>query len=160
MPPDTRNADLVPTFRIRDAVPEDLAALRDVFRRASLSNESDRAKLLAHPEVLELSDAAATEGRVRVAMVDGVILGFATWLSTAGAVELEDLFVDPDQMRRGIGRTLVQDIAAIAANHGAGRVEVTANQDARAFYAKVGFVADDYVQTTFGPAIRMHLDLP
>jgi len=157
---DARNADLIMTFRIRDAVPEDLAVLREVFRRSSLSNESDRAKLLAHPEVLELSGAAATEGRVRVAVVDGVILGFATWLPTVGAVELEDLFVDPDRMRRGIGRSLVQDIATIAANHGADRVEVTASQkNARAFYAKVGFVADDYVQTTFGPAIRMHLDL-
>jgi GNAT superfamily N-acetyltransferase len=159
MPADARDADLMTTFRIRDAVPEDVAGLRDVFRRSSLSNESDRAKLLAHPEVLEFSDAAATEGRIRVVVVDGVILGFATWLPTPGAVELEDLFVDPDRMRRGIGKTLVQDIATIAANHGAARVEVTANQNARAFYAKVGFVADDYVQTTFGPAIRMHLDL-
>jgi GNAT superfamily N-acetyltransferase len=136
-----------------------MTVLRDVFRRSSLSNSGDRAKLLAHPEVMELPDAAVTDGRVRAAVSAGAIIGFATWLATPQAVELEDLFVDPDRMRLGAGRALVQDIAAITRERGAHRVEVTANQHARAFYAKVGFVADGYVQTTFGPAVRMHLDL-
>jgi GNAT superfamily N-acetyltransferase len=147
------------TFQIRAAVPGDIGALRDVFRRSSLSNEGDRAKLLAHPEFLKLSDVPVTEGRVLTAISDDIIVGFAAWATTPGAVELEDLFVDPDQMRRGVGRALVRDVVAIASSRGANRVEVTANQDARAFYAKVGFVADDYVHTTFGPAIRMHLHL-
>jgi GNAT superfamily N-acetyltransferase len=152
----------VTTFRIRDAVSGDMAALGDVFRRSSLSNDGDRPKLLAHPEVLVFSDLAVTAGRVRVAVGDEAIAGFATWALTPGnpgAVELEDLFVDPDQMRRGVGRALVRDIVAIASSRGATRVEVTANQHARAFYAKAGFVAHDYVQTTFGPAVRMHLDV-
>jgi GNAT superfamily N-acetyltransferase len=150
----------VTTFRIRDAVPGDMPVLRDLFRRSSLSNDGDRAKLLAHPEVLELSDGAVTEGRVRAAVSDGVIVGFATWLPTPDSLELEDLFVDPDWMRRGAGRALVFDVVTIAADRGARRVEVTASQHARTFYARVGFVVDDYVQTTFGPAIRMHLDVP
>jgi len=149
----------VTTLLIRDAGPADLPVLRDVFRRSSLSNEGDRAKLLAHPDILELSDVAVTEGRVLAAVSDGVIVGFATWLPTAGAVELDDLFVDPDRMRLGIGRALVQEVADRAGSRGAHRIEVTANPHARAFYAKVGFVADGYVQTTFGPAIRMHFDL-
>jgi GNAT superfamily N-acetyltransferase len=149
----------VTTFRIREAVPGDITALRDVFRRSSLSNESDRAKLLAHPEFLELSDVPVTEGRVRAALSDGAVVGFAAWVPTPGAVELEDLFVDPDQMQRGVGRALVLDVVAIASSQGANRVEVTANPDARVFYAKVGFVADGYVHTTFGPGVRMHLDV-
>lgn len=146
-------------FRIRDAVPSDIAALRDVFRRSSLSNDGDRAKLLAHPEVLELSDVPVTEGRVRAAVSDDAVVGFAIWALTPGALELEDLFVDPDRMQRGVGRALVRDVVAIASSRGANQIEVTANQHARAFYSKLGFVADEYVQTTFGPAIRMHLDV-
>jgi len=149
----------VTTFRIRDAVPGDMPVLRDVFRRSSLSNSEDRPKLLAHPEVLELPEVAVAEGRVRAAVSADVIVGFATWLEMPNAIELEDLFVDPDQMRLGAGRALVHDIAAITRERGAHRIEVTANQHARAFYTKVGFVADDYVQTTFGPAVRMHLDV-
>ena len=57
-------------FRLRRAAMEDVPALRDVFRRSSLSNEGDRASLLAHPDALELSDRAVADGRVRVAVLD------------------------------------------------------------------------------------------
>jgi GNAT superfamily N-acetyltransferase len=153
------DAELVPPFLIRDAMPQDLAMLRDVFRRSSLSNDGDRANLLAHPEILELSDLAVREGRVRTAISEGVIVGFATWLPVAGGLELEDLFVDPDRMRLGIGRALLLDIAGIARARDIQRIDVTANKHARAFYDSVGFVVDGYAQTTFGPALRMHLDV-
>ena len=35
-----------------------------------------------------------------------------------GAVELDDLFVDPDWMRQGAGQALVLDIIALACKHG------------------------------------------
>jgi GNAT superfamily N-acetyltransferase len=149
----------VTNFQIRDAVPDDLPALREVFRRSSLSNDGDRAQLLAHPEVLEFSEIAVAEGRVRTAITDEVIAGFATWLPSAAGLELEDLFVDPDWMRRGAGRALVADVVATARARGARRVEVTANPHARDFYTKVGFVVAGHVQTTFGRALRMHLDV-
>jgi hypothetical protein len=45
-----------PVLRIATAVPGDIDVMRRLFRRSSLSNEGDRAKLLANPDVLELSD--------------------------------------------------------------------------------------------------------
>src|SRR5580704_5645333 len=75
-------AEPVTTFQIRDAVAGDLAVLRHVFRRSSLSNDEDRALLLSHPEVLELSDLAVTEARTRAAVCDDVIVGFASWIRT------------------------------------------------------------------------------
>ena len=146
-------------FVIRAAVPGDMSALRDVFRRASLSNHGDRANLLAHPDVLELSDLAVREGRTRAAVADGRIVGFATWLGAGNVVEIEDLFVAPERMRQGIGRALVLDLIAIARGHGARRVEVTANQHALAFYQETGFVVDHQVTTLFGPAPRMGMDI-
>ena len=147
-------------FVIRAAVPDDMSALRDVFRRSSLSNDGDRANLLAHPDVLELSDLAVREGRTRAAVAGDRIVGFATWLGTGNIIEIEDLFVDPERMRQGIGRALVLDLIAIAHGHGVRRVEVTANQHALAFYEKSGFVVDHEVTTMFGPAPRMHRDMP
>jgi len=136
-----------------------MAALRDVFRRSSLSNDDDRMNLLAHPEVLELSDEGVTDGRMRVAEADGRVIGFATWLGTGDVTEIEDLFVDPDSMRRGVGRALVQDLVGLARQRGVRRVEVTGNPHARAFYEAVGFTVDHEVDTLLGPGLRMHLDL-
>jgi GNAT superfamily N-acetyltransferase len=149
----------VTAFLIRAAVLGDMPALRDVFRRSSLSDDSDRATLLAHPDVLEFSDLAVREGRTRVAVADDRTVGFATWLSVGGIFEIEDLFVDPERMGQGIGRALVMDLIAIARDHGVGRVEVTANQHALDFYERVGFVVEDEGTTRFGPAPRMGMDI-
>jgi GNAT superfamily N-acetyltransferase len=152
-------AKRVTTFVIRDAVAGDMGALGDVFRRSSLSNEGDRTNLLAHPDVLALPDLAVRQGRTRAAVADGAIVGFATWLSAGDALEIEDLFVDPEWMRQGVGRSLVLDLFAIARGGGVRRVEVTANQHALGFYAKAGFAVGHNVETMFGPAPRMHLTL-
>jgi GNAT superfamily N-acetyltransferase len=144
---------------IRDAGPGDMTALRDVFRRSSLSNDDDRMKLLAHPDVLELSEHGVTDGRTRVADADGRVIGFATWLGAGDVTEIEDLFVHPDWMRRGVGRALVQDLISLAHGRGVRRVEVTGNPHARAFYERVGFTHDHEVETPLGPGLRMHLDL-
>jgi hypothetical protein len=80
---------------IRLGVPADLAAVRDVFRRASLSNAGDRAILLAHPEHLITGPEGLNEGRTHVAEENGSVVGFATWADVDGVIELEDLFVDP-----------------------------------------------------------------
>ena len=146
-------------FVIRDAMPADLAALRDVYRRASLSNEGDRETLLANPDALEFPGLAGDDRRTRVATADGRIAGFATSVPAGDVVELDDLFVDPGRMRQGAGRALVLDAVAIARELGAGRVEVTANPHALVFYGKAGFIAGHEVQTRFGPGLRMYIDV-
>ena len=87
---------------IRNAQLDDLDDVTEVFRTASLSNEGDRENLLAHPEFLELSDAAIVEGRLRLAEIDGVTVGFVSGIRVGCEVELEDLFVAPDWMRNGV----------------------------------------------------------
>lgn len=154
------DAGRVTDFVIRDAVLGDMGALQGVFRRASLSDGGYREVLLAHPEVLELPEQAVREGRTRAAVAEGGIVGFASWLDAGEADEVEDLFVDPDWMRHGIGRALMMDLIAIARGRGTGLVEVTANHHALAFYEKVGFAVTGEVETRFGPAPRMRLDVP
>ena len=144
-------------FRIRWSTAADLPALTDVFARASLSNEGDRDALLGHPEALVLGGDGIAEGLTRVATKADHIVGFATTVLVDGVLDLQDLFVDPDWMRHGIGRRLVQDAAAIAADRGFEGIAVTANPHAFSFYDEVGFVADGEVQTAFGPGQRMHL---
>lgn len=144
---------------IRQAEPADLAALRVVFRRSSLANPSHRASLLANPDALEFTGESIPAGRTRVAVVDGGIVGFASTTAGEAEWELDDLFVDPDRMRRGVGLALVRDVIALARKGGVRRIMVTANPDAMAFYTRAGFVRDGDAETRFGPAPRLRLDL-
>jgi GNAT superfamily N-acetyltransferase len=145
---------------IRDARLADMDALRSVFRRASLSNEGDRAMLLAHPEILVFPDTNVREQRTRVAVIEQRIVGFASTVVIPGALEVDDLFVDPDWMRRGVGRALMHDVQEVARARALRRVEVSGNRHALAFYTEVGFSIDAEVAVEFGTALRMHLDVP
>jgi GNAT superfamily N-acetyltransferase len=146
---------------IRAACAGDLRALRDLFRRSSLSNEGDRDLLLARPEALELTDEGITEGRTQVAVgADDEIRGFITTRGLDACVlEIEDLFVDPDWMRFGVASRLVEDVLATASQNGVRRIEVTANPHANAFYRHVGFVQGHETETRLGGAPRMYRTL-
>jgi ribosomal protein S18 acetylase RimI-like enzyme len=144
---------------IRLGTPADLAAASSVYRRASLSNAGDRGHLLAHPDYLILGPEGLAEGRTHVAEQDGSVAGFATWAGTAGTIELEDLFVDPGYLRRGIATALVSCIAEILRARGEERLEVTANPHALGFYRAAGFIDCGVAETDFGAAPRMVLML-
>ena len=147
---------------IRLGTSADLPACSDVYRRASLSNAGDRDNLLAHPEYLILGPEGLVEGRMYVAEEDGSVVGFATWARTAqagGAIELEDLFVDPDWRRRGIATALVTHIVDVLRARGVRRLEVTANRHAEGFYSAAGFTDCGVAETTFGPSPRKRLTI-
>ena len=115
--------------------------------------------MLANPDAIVLDEVPVRDGRTRVALADERIVGFATLLF-GDVAELEDLFVDPDWMRQGVGTALIEDAVAIARSRGFTRIEVTGNDHAREFYAAVGFVVVGTVITPLGPtAPRMHLEL-
>ena len=141
-------------MHIRDARPDEAGGLTELQRRASLVWDDTREALLAHPEVIDVP--ADLLGSVRVAEEDGRPLGFSAVIPATDGAELDGLFVEPDLMRGGVGRALVED--AVERLHAAGvtRLEVTANLNALAFYEKVGFVAIGPVETQFAPGLRMY----
>jgi GNAT superfamily N-acetyltransferase len=146
---------------IRLGTPSDLDRVTEVYRDASLSNPGDRERLLAHPEYLVLEPDGLTEGRTHVAEENGSVVGFATWAETdGGSMELEDLFVDPPWMRRGIATALVNTIADVLRSRGTDTLEVTASPDALGFYRSVGFIDVGVAETSFGSAPHLQLRLP
>ena len=142
---------------LRLGVPADLPAATEVYRSASLSNAGDRDNLLAHPEHLILRPEGLAEGRTYVAEEDGSLVGFVTWIEAGGTMELEDLFVHPGWMRRGIATALVNHIAGVLRARGVQRLEVTANPHALGFYNAAGFIDCGVAETDFGAAPRMVL---
>ncbi len=144
-------------IRIRDADADEVDALEELQRRASLVWDDYRDQLLAHPDAIELAPDAVTNGLVRVAAgPEGALLGFSVVLAVDdGNAELDGLFVEPDAWAGGVGRALVEDAVDRAASAGADRVEVTANPRAVGFYERTGFVVIGAAVTRFGPAPRM-----
>jgi GNAT superfamily N-acetyltransferase len=145
---------------IRNATTVEAAGLEALQRRSSDVWEEYREQLAAHPDAIELPRRFIDNGWVRVATGDDdVPLGFSVVIPTDDAVhELDGLFVEPDRLRSGIGRALVEDAVARASALGCQRLEVTAGP-AQGFYERTGFRVISEAQTRFGPAVRMRREI-
>ncbi|HEX6850507.1 MAG TPA: GNAT family N-acetyltransferase [Candidatus Polarisedimenticolaceae bacterium] len=100
-----------------------------------------------------------------IARLDGEPVGFAlffhnysTFVGKPG-LYLEDLFVEPDHRGKGVGKALLQRLAAIAIERDCGRMEWAVldwNAPSIAFYRSLGAVPmDDWtVFRLAGPALR------
>ncbi len=134
--------------------------LEALQRRSSDVWEEYREQLAAHPDAVEFPQHFIDNGWTRVAVLgDDTAVGFSVVLpGQGGAHELDGLFVEPDHMRRGIGRSLVEDACERTRKAGAPRLEVTVGP-ARAFYEKLGFDVVGTVETRFAPAVRMRREL-
>src|SRR6478736_3343526 len=100
---------------IRPAAAEEQRPLEELQMRASVHSTRYAAQLRAHPEAIEIPAEQIRQGLVRVAERHGTIVGFAVLLpQVRGACELDGIFVEPDAMRTGVGRRLIEDAVTIA----------------------------------------------
>ena len=139
---------------IRLAQPDDRLKLIELQRRASLMWDDVRDQLLERPELIDeaLPEEMIAANRVFVAHPGEHIVGFATIVTHEGNdAELEGLFVEPSEWRKGIGTALVRAIEREAQAWGANRVHVIANRNARAFYEVAGFEVVGEQKTLLGP---------
>jgi GNAT superfamily N-acetyltransferase len=134
--------------------------LLEALQRRTAMVSHHRVQILAHPDAIEVPPKPVADGLVRVALVNGRIVGFSVVLPSAnGLAELDGLFVEPEFMWRGIGRGLLKDAFSIARSAGVYRIEVTSNRHAIGFYENIGFVADGPIATQFETALRMHIEI-
>lgn len=93
------------------------------------------------------NDGSAPAAEVVIAELDGAPVGFALWFHNYSTWEarrglyLEDLFVRPAARGRGVGRALLEHLAAVAVARGCGRFEWSVldwNAPAIGFYEALG----------------------
>ena len=134
-------------IELRWATSADAALLLRFIRAlAEYEREPDAVRVSEDTLRAQLS-AARPPFECLIAELDGAAAGFAlffanysTWLGQPG-IWLEDLFVLPEARRHGVGRTLLQRLAALAEERGCGRLEWSVlewNQPAIDFYAGLG----------------------
>ena len=137
-------------MEIRAAGPDAAGQVLDFIRELA-EYERLSARVTAGPEDIA---GALSDGRVGVlfALVDGEPAGFAlyffnfsTFVGRSG-LYLEDLFVQPAHRGLGLGRRLLESLAATALEHGAERMDWAVldwNAPAIAFYERLGATHQD-----------------
>jgi ribosomal protein S18 acetylase RimI-like enzyme len=85
-----------------------------------------------------LAPTGLPEGDVLVATRAGRRVGFAVVRTTHQAAWLDDLWVEPDAMGAGVGRALWEAAVERARTAGCTAVELEADPNAEAFYARMG----------------------
>jgi len=109
------------------------AALRELARRskAHWGYEAEVVRVWAKGLEYDGKD-------VWVAEEAGTAIGYATLAVQGERAELDELWVDPDWIGRGIGSELFRFLASRAAGLGARRLEWEAEPNAVGFYERVG----------------------
>ena len=137
---------------IRPAAETDVPVVLELVRElAAYEKEPDAVE--ATEEMLAAAlfgpDAVAT---AHVAVVGGEVVGFALWYVTFSTWKgrpglwLEDLFVRPSARGLGLGKALLQELAAVCVERGWARFEwwvLDWNVDAQGFYRSLGARPED-----------------
>jgi len=153
------------TVTIRSAVPADAALIiRFIEALAAYEKLSHEAKAT---EADILRDLFGADPKVfcEIAEADGRPVGFALWFYTYSTFQgrhgiwLEDLFVDPESWRRGIGARLMAEAERRARALGVRSPHVIAHERAQAFYERCGFRVTGTAMTALAPAPEMRKDL-
>ena len=141
-----------PEIQIRTAIADDaplvLAFIRELAAYERLSDEV----IATEDDLRRTLFGEPAHAGCRIAEIDGRPAGFAlfffsysTFLGRPG-LYLEDLFVRPEFRGRGVGRTVLSDLARIAVERGCGRMEWSVldwNEPAIGFYRRLGATAMD-----------------
>jgi N-acetylglutamate synthase-like GNAT family acetyltransferase len=108
--------------------------------------------LIERPELIELDPEMIAANEVFVAECGGTIVGYATIVAHEGNdAELEGVFVEPSEWRKGIATGLVRQIEREAAAWGASRLHVLASRMVLGFYKAMGFERIGEQKTELGP---------
>jgi GNAT superfamily N-acetyltransferase len=153
-----------PAGVIRPARPGDVPAIHQLIRDLAAYERSlpavsgtphDLASVLFGPEPAVFAHVADHDGQVAGFAL--WYLSYSTWQGKHG-IYLEDLYVEPEHRRRGYGRALLAELAALCVERGYGRLEWSVldwNAPALGFYASLGATAMDEwtVHRLTGPAL-------
>lgn len=136
-------------LNLRPATPADVPQILQFIRDLATYEREPDAVLATEADLLR--DGFGPEKRFHCLMADydGRAAGFAlyfynysTWAGHAG-IYLEDLYVDPALRGKGIGKSLLSGVAAIAVAEGCPRLEWSVldwNQPSIDFYHQMGAV--------------------
>jgi N-acetylglutamate synthase-like GNAT family acetyltransferase len=149
-------------LEIRPAQPEEARQLTALAMRSKSHWGYDPAFLAACRESLTVTPEECDGTSLLVAVAQGQIVGFAQVKGSPPVGELDDLWVDPWAMGRGVGRALFDAITARAREAGFRALMVDSDPHAESFYSRMGATRVGESRSTIDPARslpRLRVDL-
>ena len=127
-------------MRVRQAEISEVEGLTALCRRSKAHWGYDAEFMRRSADALAVKPAAIAQGLVVVADDGGVPKGVAAVepMEEDGVFDLTLLFVEPDAMGRGIGRTLFDAASAMAGSHGGTTMSILTDPSAAPFYEQMG----------------------
>ncbi|RKP55692.1 GNAT family N-acetyltransferase [Pararobbsia silviterrae] len=126
---------------LRAARPEDAASIADVYFRSRTALVACAPLTHSADAILEwIADWLVPSGDVVVALDGERIVGLSATSAAYGVVWLDQLYVDPRDIGRGIGAALLNEVVA-RAQTAIQLYTFSENLRARTFYERHGFVA-------------------
>lgn len=125
-------------MRSRSAERSDVERLHEITVAAKAHWGHDLAWVVNWVAAGDFASVAVARGDAWLVEIDGAIAGWSALQLRGDVAWLEDLWVDPPYMGRGVGRTLFRDATARATAAGARRLEWEADLDAVGFYERMG----------------------
>ncbi|MCW2572142.1 MAG: family acetyltransferase [Frankiales bacterium] len=137
---------------IRAATPADVPTILELIHGLAAYEREPDAVEATGPMISTALFGATAVASCHVAELDGQVVGFALWYVTFSTWKgkpglwLEDLFVRPEARGHGLGKALLQRLAAVCVERGYARFEwwvLDWNVDAQGFYRSIGARPED-----------------
>jgi len=126
-------------LKVRLATPSETDALTALCIRSKAVWGYNGAFMAKSEAALTISAACIARGCVLVAERNSRLLGVASLQPLDNQThDLSHMFVEPSEIRTGIGRVLFQSIAQLAKKDGAKRLSILADPNAEPFYKRMG----------------------
>ena len=128
-------------YHIREALPEDAPVLSALALRSKAywGYSEDFIRSCEDELTVRSSDIGDSESGFVVAEYDGVVAGYAGFEMTApDEFELTALFVEPEHIGKGVGRTLLQQAIREIDERGGRKVLIQGDPNAERFYLAAG----------------------
>jgi len=149
-------------IKLRDVRSEELPSLSELCLRSKAVWGYDDVFMAACRTELTLRPAELSSTHLQVAERDTAVLGLAQVKVNGTEADLLKLFVEPAQLKSGVGRLLFEWATAKAQYLGANRMMIEADPGAAPFYARMGarhagFAASHSIAGRMLPRLQLEL---
>ena len=125
-------------MEIREAVASEAGSLSALALEAKAHWGYSPEAIESWRDQLRVSPADVASKPIYVAAINGEVVGFYSLVRTERAWKLDNLWVAPQFMHRGVGRALLAHALEVAFRGGASSVTVDADPNAESFYLSCG----------------------